>query len=199
VPLGIISSLDYTHWSIVRWLYIGFAQYMPFALYAAEAIRQHSHENTRTRTNHRSDAVASLYRVIWGIRRDGRESRDLHPIAPFAQAVTPLTASILSTRLTPPSVGLLASTVPAVQRSRSGPSRTLLVNINGYTGAGRMTRALLKFTVLPLWPPSPDRIKAKPLLRQEFVVGGWIGSKSSRSWGPGSLLVACYEAASFGT
>lgn len=40
---------------------------------------------------------------------------------------------------------------------------------------------------------SPDWIKIKPRLRQEFVVGGWLGGRGSRSGGLGSLLVGYYE------
>jgi len=40
---------------------------------------------------------------------------------------------------------------------------------------------------------SPDWIKVKPRLRQEFVVGGWLGGKGSRTGGLGSLLVGYYE------
>lgn len=40
---------------------------------------------------------------------------------------------------------------------------------------------------------SPDWIKIKPRLRQEFVVGGWLGGKGSRTGGLGSLLVGYYE------
>lgn len=41
---------------------------------------------------------------------------------------------------------------------------------------------------------SPDWIKIKPRLRQEFVVGGWLGGKGSRTGGLGSLLVGYFEA-----
>lgn len=40
---------------------------------------------------------------------------------------------------------------------------------------------------------SPDWIKVKPRLRQEFVVGGWLGRKGSRTGGLGSLLVGYYR------
>ena len=40
---------------------------------------------------------------------------------------------------------------------------------------------------------SPDWIKVKPRWRQEFVVGGWLGGKGSRSGGLGSLLVGYYD------
>ena len=40
---------------------------------------------------------------------------------------------------------------------------------------------------------SPDWIKIKPRLRQEFVVGGWLGGKGSRTGGIGSLLVGYYD------
>jgi len=40
---------------------------------------------------------------------------------------------------------------------------------------------------------SPDWVKVKPRLRQEFVVGGWIGGSGHRSGGLGSLLVGCYD------
>lgn len=40
---------------------------------------------------------------------------------------------------------------------------------------------------------SPDWIKIKPRMRQEFVVGGWLGGSGSRSSGLGSLLVGYYE------
>lgn len=40
---------------------------------------------------------------------------------------------------------------------------------------------------------SPDWIKVKPRFRQEFVVGGWLGGRGSRSGGLGSLLVGYYE------
>ena len=40
---------------------------------------------------------------------------------------------------------------------------------------------------------SPDWIKIKPRLRQEFVVGGWLGGSGSRKGSLGSLLVGYYE------
>jgi len=40
---------------------------------------------------------------------------------------------------------------------------------------------------------SPDWIKLKPRLRQEFVVGGWISGQGQRSGGLGSLLVGYYD------
>jgi len=40
---------------------------------------------------------------------------------------------------------------------------------------------------------SPDWIKVKPRLRQEFVVGGWSGGKGGRTGRLGSLLVGYYE------
>jgi len=40
---------------------------------------------------------------------------------------------------------------------------------------------------------SPDWIKFKPRLRQEFVVGGWTGGQGSRTGGLGSLLVGYYD------
>jgi len=40
---------------------------------------------------------------------------------------------------------------------------------------------------------SPDWIKIKPRLRQEFVVGGWLGGQGSRTGGLGSLLVGYYD------
>lgn len=40
---------------------------------------------------------------------------------------------------------------------------------------------------------SPDWIKIKPRLRQEFVVGGWLGGKGSRTGGLGSLLVGYFD------
>lgn len=40
---------------------------------------------------------------------------------------------------------------------------------------------------------SPDWIKIKPRLRQEFVVGGWLDGRGNRSGGLGSLLVGYYD------
>ena len=40
---------------------------------------------------------------------------------------------------------------------------------------------------------SADWIKIKPRLRQEFVVGGWLEGRGSRSGGLGSLLVGYYD------
>lgn len=40
---------------------------------------------------------------------------------------------------------------------------------------------------------SPDWIKVKPRLRQEFVVGGWTGGQGSRTGGLGSLLLGYYD------
>lgn len=40
---------------------------------------------------------------------------------------------------------------------------------------------------------SPDWVKLKPRLRQEFVVGGWLGGQGRRSGGLGSLLVGYYD------
>lgn len=44
---------------------------------------------------------------------------------------------------------------------------------------------------------SPDWIKVKPRMRQEFVVGGWLGGKGSRTGGLGSLLVGYYDGDEF--
>lgn len=41
---------------------------------------------------------------------------------------------------------------------------------------------------------SPDWVKIKPRLRQEFVVGGWLEGRGNRAGGPGSLLVGYYDA-----
>jgi len=40
---------------------------------------------------------------------------------------------------------------------------------------------------------SPDWVKIKPRLRQEFVVGGWTEGRGSRAGGLGSLLVGYYD------
>lgn len=44
---------------------------------------------------------------------------------------------------------------------------------------------------------SPDWIKIKPRLRQEFVVGGWLGGHGRRSGGLGSILLGYYDGDDF--
>jgi len=62
--------------------------------------------------------------------------------------------------------------------TESGLEGIMAKNINSTYQPGRRSR---------------DWIKIKPRLRQEFVVGGWLGGQGSRTGGLGSLLVGFFD------